>query len=96
MYPIQRGQILLDGVPIERLDLTHLRSRMAVVLQDVFLFSGDIMDNIKLQSDIPEEKAIESARFVNADFVEALPKTSTDKVDYQELRQTSASERVIE
>jgi ATP-binding cassette subfamily B multidrug efflux pump len=46
---------------------------MAVVLQDVFLFSGDIMDNIKLQSDIPEEKAIASARFVNADFVEALP-----------------------
>jgi ATP-binding cassette subfamily B multidrug efflux pump len=73
MYPIQKGQILLDGVPIEQLDLAHLRSRMAVVLQDVFLFSGDIMDNIKLRSDIPEEKAIESARFVNADFVEALP-----------------------
>ncbi len=73
MYPIQRGQILLDGVPIERLDLAHLRSRMAVVLQDVFLFSGDIMDNIKLRSNIPEEVAIESARFVNADFVEALP-----------------------
>jgi len=73
MYPIQRGQILLDGVPIEQLDLAHLRSRMAVVLQDVFLFSGDIMDNIKLRSDIPEMKAIESARFVNADFVEALP-----------------------
>ena len=46
---------------------------MAVVLQDVFLFAGDIMDNIKLRSDIREEKAIESARFVNADFVEALP-----------------------
>jgi len=73
MYPIQKGQILLDGVPIERLDLAHLRSRMAVVLQDVFLFSGDIMDNIKLRSDIPEEVAIESARFVNADFVETLP-----------------------
>jgi ATP-binding cassette subfamily B multidrug efflux pump len=73
MYPLQHGQILFDGVPIEQLDLAHLRSRMAVVLQDVFLFSGDIMDNIKLRSDIPEEKAIESARFVNADFVEALP-----------------------
>lgn len=73
MYPIQKGRILLDGVPIEQLDLADLRSRMAVVLQDVFLFSGDIMDNIKLRSDIPEEKAIEAARFVNADFVEALP-----------------------
>jgi len=73
MYPIQKGQILFDGVPIEQFDLAHLRSRMAVVLQDVFLFSGDIMDNIKLRSDIPEETAIESARFVNADFVEAFP-----------------------
>jgi ATP-binding cassette subfamily B protein/subfamily B ATP-binding cassette protein MsbA len=73
MYPIQKGQILLDGVPIEELDLFELRSKMAVVLQDVFLFSGDIMDNIKLRSDIPEDVAIEAARFVNADFVEALP-----------------------
>jgi len=73
MYPIQKGQILLDGVPIEQLDLAYLRAQMAVVLQDVFMFSGDIMDNIKLRSEIPEEKAIEAARFVNADFVEALP-----------------------
>ncbi|MBU0595717.1 ABC transporter ATP-binding protein/permease, partial [Candidatus Bipolaricaulota bacterium] len=73
MYPIQKGQILLDDVPIEELDLAFLRSQMAVVLQDVFLFAGDIMDNIKLRSDIPESKAIESARFVNADFVETLP-----------------------
>ena len=73
MYPVQRGQILLDGVPIEELDLSFLRSQMAVVLQDVFLFAGDIMDNIRLRSEIPEDVAIESARFVNADFVEALP-----------------------
>ena len=73
MYPIQKGQILLDGVPIERLDLSYLRSRMAVVLQDVFLFAGDVMDNIKLRSEVSEESAIEAARFVSADFVEALP-----------------------
>ena len=72
MYPIQRGQILLDGVPIEAFDLGYLRSRMAVVLQDVFLFSGDVMDNIRLRSDISEAKAIEAARFVNSDFVEEL------------------------
>lgn len=73
MYPIQKGAILLDGVPIEELDLAYVRSHMAVVLQDVFLFSGDVMDNIKLRSDIPEAQAIEAARFVSADFVEALP-----------------------
>jgi ATP-binding cassette subfamily B multidrug efflux pump len=73
MYPIQKGQILLDGVPIERLALPYLRSRMAVVLQDVFLFAGDVMDNIKLRSEVSEERAIEAARFVSADFVETLP-----------------------
>ena len=73
LYPIQKGQILLDGVPIEELDLSYLRTQMAVVLQDVFMFSGDIMDNIKLRSPIPEETAIAAARFVNADFVEELP-----------------------
>ncbi len=73
MYPIQKGQILLDGIPIDQLDLDVLRSTMAVVLQDVFLFAGDIMDNIRLREDIEEEQAIEAARFVNADFVETLP-----------------------
>ncbi len=73
MYPIQKGQILVDGVPIEEYDLGYLRSQMAVVLQDVFMFSGDIMDNIRLRSDIPDDKATEAARFVNADFVESLP-----------------------
>lgn len=73
MYPIQKGQILLDGIPIEEYDLAFLRAQMAVVLQDVFLFSGDILTNIRLQSDIPEEEAIAAARFVSADFVEGLP-----------------------
>jgi len=73
MYPIQKGQILLDDIPIEELDLSYLRAQMAVVLQDVFMFSGDIMGNIKLRSAITEETAIEAARFVNADFVEELP-----------------------
>jgi ATP-binding cassette subfamily B protein len=70
MYPIQKGEILVDGVPIGDFDLAYLRSQMAVVLQDVFLFSGTVMDNIRLRSDIPDEKAIEAARFVSADFVE--------------------------
>jgi ATP-binding cassette, subfamily B, multidrug efflux pump len=73
LYPISKGEILLDGVPIGALDLADLRSRMAVVLQDVFLFSGDVLDNIRLREDIPEDEAIEAARFVSADFVEALP-----------------------
>jgi ABC-type multidrug transport system fused ATPase/permease subunit len=73
MYQIQKGEILLDGVAIEKLDLAFLRSRMAVVLQEVFLFSGDIMENIRLYSEIPEQEAVEAARFANASFVEELP-----------------------
>jgi ABC-type multidrug transport system fused ATPase/permease subunit len=46
---------------------------MAVVLQEVFLFSGDIMENIRLYSEIPEQEAVEAARFANASFVEELP-----------------------
>ncbi|MDW8141536.1 MAG: ABC transporter ATP-binding protein [Candidatus Bipolaricaulota bacterium] len=74
LYDIQKGQILLDGVDIRELDLKFLRSQMAVVLQDVFLFSGDILGNIRLQNDaISRERAIEAAQFVQADrFIEKL------------------------
>src|SRR5262249_12560478 len=47
-YDVQRGQILLDGVDIRELDLKQLRSCFSIVLQDVFLFSGDIAGNIRL------------------------------------------------
>ncbi len=75
LYDIQRGQILLDGVDLRALDVEFLRAQMAVVLQDVFLFSGDILGNIRLQSEaISEEQAIEAARFVHADgFIRQLP-----------------------
>jgi ATP-binding cassette subfamily B protein len=75
LYEIQRGHILLDDVDIRELDLRFLRSQTAVVLQDVFLFSGDILGNIRLQDEeIPRERAIEAARFVQADeFIKELP-----------------------
>ncbi len=75
LYDIQKGQILFDGIDIRELDIKFLRSQMAVVLQDVFLFSGDILGNIRLQSEeIAREHAIEAARFVQAStFIEKLP-----------------------
>jgi ATP-binding cassette subfamily B multidrug efflux pump len=75
LYDIQKGQILLDGVDIRELDVQFLRSQMAVVLQDVFLFSGDVLGNITLQNEkISRERAIEAARFVQASsFIEQLP-----------------------
>jgi len=75
LYPIQKGTILYDDVPIDEMDLSILRAQMAVVLQDVFLFSGDIIDNIRLreQDRISEQQAIEAARYVSAGFIEQLP-----------------------
>ena len=75
LYPISSGQILADGKPIEDYELNFLRSRIGVVLQDVFLFSGSIKDNISLHNDaIPIEKIKETAKLVGlGTFIEKLP-----------------------
>jgi ATP-binding cassette subfamily B protein len=60
-YDIQRGQILLDGVDIRELDLKQLRSCFSIVLQDVFLFSGDIAGNIRLGNAAISDEAVRRA-----------------------------------
>jgi ATP-binding cassette subfamily B protein len=73
-YDIQQGEILLDGHNITSLDLGYLRRAFAVVLQDVFLFSGTLESNIRLGSDISRERILAAARDVNlTPFVESLP-----------------------
>ena len=64
-WDVQRGSILYDGVDVRELDLKFLRRQYAIVLQDVFLFSGKIMDNITLFSSIPYEKVMESLKYVD-------------------------------
>jgi ATP-binding cassette subfamily B protein len=73
-YDVQRGEILLDGRNIASLDLQYLRNTFAIVLQDVFLFSGTIESNIRLGSDIPHDRVLQAARDVNLmPFIESLP-----------------------
>jgi len=60
-YDIQRGEILLDGVDIRQWELQKLRENFAVVLQDVFLFSGDIAGNIQLGNEAISEERVEWA-----------------------------------
>ena len=74
-YTIQRGEILLDGRPIEEYNLVWLRRQVAVVMQDVFLFSGDVAHNIRLGDDeIDDEHVWGALRFIGADgFVCGLP-----------------------
>ncbi len=75
LYDAQRGRILIDGRDIRELDPRWLRAKMAVVLQDVFIFSGDVLGNIRLfEEGLPAERAIEAAKFVQAhQFINELP-----------------------
>ena len=74
-YEPQRGEILFDGVPIDRVPLGELRDRVGLVLQDVYLFSDDVDFNIRLgRADITDERVRAAARRVRLDpFVELLP-----------------------
>ena len=76
-YDIQQGEIFIDGINIQQVHPKELRKHIAVVLQDVFLFSGDIQNNIHLgDKTIPFERVKAAARLVGANrFIEALPKT---------------------
>ncbi len=72
-YDIQKGQILVDGVPVEEWKLRDLRQGVSTVLQDVFLFTGDIAQNLDMHAGLSEEK-MEQALVVSeaADFVHEL------------------------
>ena len=73
-YEFDRGEILIDGQSIKAYSKEGLRSKIGLVLQDPFLFFGDIKDNIRLYNDkLSDEQIIEAAKFVQADtFIEKL------------------------
>jgi ATP-binding cassette, subfamily B, multidrug efflux pump len=75
LYPIQKGHILIDGRNIESYKLNVLRANIGVVLQDVFLFSGSILDNITMRNrDISLDRVINAARLIGMhDFILRLP-----------------------
>ena len=75
LYPVNRGEIKIDGHNILDYDIDFLRSKIAVVLQDVFLFSGSVLDNITLRNPhIKKSDAIEAAKIIGVhDFIMQLP-----------------------
>ncbi len=81
-YDVQKGSILVDGVDVREWDLHDLRSNFAVVLQDVFLFSGSIENNIRLgNTEISRDRVEWSAREVHADeFIRKIDGDYTAKV----------------
>ena len=74
-YDVTAGQILIDGIDLREHDLTELRKHFAVVLQDPFLFTGTLKENIRMDNDAITEAALrQAARDVNVlDFIESLP-----------------------
>lgn len=75
LYFIQKGAILIDGVNIDDYKVAALRSHIGIVLQDVFLFSGSILDNITLRNpNISEKQVVEAAKMIGMhDFIMQLP-----------------------
>jgi len=75
LYEAQKGSIRIDGKPIDQYALGFLRSQIGVVLQDVFLFSGSILDNATLRNPaIPRSRVVEAAKLIGMhDFIMQLP-----------------------
>lgn len=73
-YDIEKGEITIDGIPIEKIDRSVLRSNIAMVLQDTHLFTGTVMDNIRYgRLDATDEEVITAAKAVSAhSFIEQL------------------------
>lgn len=87
LYEIQKGRILLDDIDIRDYKLTALRSRIGVVLQDVFLFAGSVYENITLRNpDVTREQVEAAARLIGLhDFIMQLP----GGYDYQVMERGS-------
>ena len=95
-YDIQKGQILIDGIDIKKIKISSLRKHFGQMLQDVFLFSGDIRSNILLRSEgISDEEVMEACRYVNADsFINKL-EHGLDEVVRERGNNFSAGQRQL-
>ena len=81
LYEPTKGRILIDGVDIRDITQTELRRSVGVILQDAFLFSGDIKDNITLGEDYAIEQVIAAAELMNVDrFIQELPENYATQI----------------
>jgi len=78
-YPVNKGRILIDGVPLSEIEFRAWRRKIGLILQDIFLFPGSILENVRVYNDdITQQKVDEAINIVQLDdFINALP----DKLD---------------
>ena len=95
-YDIQKGQILIDGIDIRKIKISSLRRHFGQMLQDVFLFSGDIRWNILLREEgISDEQVWEACRYVNADAFVGKLEQGLDEVVRERGNNFSAGQRQL-
>ena len=95
-YDIQKGQILIDGIDIRRIKISSLRRHFGQMLQDVFLFAGDIRSNIILREEnISDEQVWEACRYVNADSFISKLENGLDEVVRERGNNFSAGQRQL-
>ncbi len=95
-YDIQKGQILIDGIDIRHIKIASLRRHFGQMLQDVFLFSGDIRGNILLREEgVPDEAVWEACRYVNADSFIGRLEGGLDEVVRERGNNFSAGQRQL-
>lgn len=95
-YDIQKGQILIDGIDIKKIKISSLRKHFGQMLQDVFLFSGDIRSNILLREEgISDEEVMEACRYVNADAFINRMEHGLDEVVQERGNNFSAGQRQL-
>jgi len=96
-YDPQRGEVRIDGVDVRRVRQQDLRRHVGLVLQDVFLFSGTIEDNIRLgNAAITDERIRLAARYVGADrFIDALPDGARTEVQERGARLSVGQKQLV-
>ena len=95
-YDIQKGRLLIDGIDIRKIKISSLRRHFGQMLQDVFLFSGDIRGNILLRKDdVTDEEVWEACRYVNADAFIGRLENGLDEVVRERGNNFSAGQRQL-
>ncbi len=95
-YDIQKGQILIDGIDIRKIKISSLRRHFGQMLQDVFLFAGDIRSNILLRSEgVSDEEVWKACQYVNADSFIGRLENGLDEVVRERGNNFSAGQRQL-